>query len=144
MFSEPGRRVIMPDRGEPFLGTTGRARARAVARRRRVFTVMLETLGLTFLIGLVPPLRAMWFVSAVLAALLVVYVWMLLRLRGGREIGRTAPASRLPATTPIARTAAAAMAAVTAPEYPVVQTADGRRVVVISDSALRRPTHVAG
>lgn len=78
-----GRWVIAPQRGTPFLGPRSRARARARERRRRVFAFLLEAIGLTFLIGLFPPLRAMWVATGVLAALLGTYVWLLLQLKQG-------------------------------------------------------------
>jgi hypothetical protein len=40
--------------------------------------VLLEAIALTVLIGLVPPLRASWYVAAGLTAALVLYVWVLL------------------------------------------------------------------
>jgi hypothetical protein len=132
------RRVIMPEPGQPFLGS-GRTRARARERRRRVFTVMLETLGLTFLIGLFPPLRAMWSVSAVVAGLLVIYMWMLIRMKAEREAGRSAAPAAGP--IPVSR---AATPSIQQPQFPVVEDAHGRRVVVISDPAVRRRAPVAG
>lgn len=138
MFMQPGRRVIMPERGQRFLGSA-RPRARARERRRRVFTVMLEALGLTFLIGLVPPLRAMWTVTAIIAALLLLYVWMLVRLRTDAAHGGSA--ARAPGSV---RRARPVMPPIETPQFPVVESADGRRVVVISDPAVRRRAPVAG
>ena len=77
----PGRWVIMPRREERFLGPHGRARARARDRRRRVLTVLAEALGVTALIGAFPPLRAMWVISGLVAALLLGYVWLLVQVR---------------------------------------------------------------
>ena len=133
------RRVIMPEPGQPFLGS-GRPRARARERRRRVFTVMLEALGLTFRIGLFPPLRAMWTVSAVVAGLLAIYVWMLIRMKAERDAGRV-PAA--PDSFPV-RVSRPAMAPIQQPQFPIIEDAYGRRVVVISDPAVRRRTQVAG
>jgi hypothetical protein len=76
-----GRWIVTPRKGVPFVGTQARAQARARERRRRVFVFLLECIGFTFLIGLVPPLRAMWYGTALLAALLGVYVWLLLSLK---------------------------------------------------------------
>ncbi|HEX6208474.1 MAG TPA: hypothetical protein VF058_08980, partial [Actinomycetota bacterium] len=68
----------MPRSDERFLGPRDRARSRMLERRRRVLTVLLEGIGLTALIGSVPPLREMWVLSGILVALLGAYVWMLL------------------------------------------------------------------
>jgi hypothetical protein len=76
-----GRWIVTPQKGMPFLGTQGRAQARARARRRKVFTFLLEAILFTFLIGLVPPLRVMWTLSAMCAGLLAIYVWMLISMK---------------------------------------------------------------
>lgn len=83
-----GRWVLAPKKGELFMGPRGRARARARARRRRVFTFLLETMGLTFLMGLFPPLRGMWFASLGFALLLGLYVWLLLTYRRLEQVER--------------------------------------------------------
>lgn len=80
-----GRWIVAPRKGEAFVGRRERARARARDRRRRVFVALLEALALTFLIGLFPPLRGMWFLSAIVAGLLAVYVWLLVGLRRQEE-----------------------------------------------------------
>jgi Flp pilus assembly protein TadB len=80
-----GRWIIAPRKGAQFLGARNRARVRARERRRRVFMVLVEALGLTFLMGLFPPLRPMWFAAAAFAGLLFVYVWMLLAIRRGER-----------------------------------------------------------
>jgi hypothetical protein len=77
----PGRWVLMPRRDERFLGPGGRSRARARERRRRVFTVLFEVIALTGLIGAFPPLRPMWWVTAVFLAVLAAYISLLVRLR---------------------------------------------------------------
>lgn len=77
----PGRWIVTPRKGVRFVGTVERHRARARERRRKVLVFLLESIGLTFLIGLVPPLRVIWGVSAGLAVLLGVYVWLLLSLK---------------------------------------------------------------
>jgi hypothetical protein len=79
--SEQGRWIVTPRKGMPFVGTKERARERARERRRRVFVFLLESIALTFLIGLVPPLRTMWYAAGVLVALLGIYVWMLVAIR---------------------------------------------------------------
>jgi len=112
MQEHTGKRVLMPRRGERFLGTRDRARARVRERRRRVLTVLLEGVGLTALVGAFPPLRAMWLVACVLVILLALYVWSLMQLRAAAgatmpmpvtvEIPEAAPARRAPrAPTPM-------------------------------------------
>ena len=76
-----GRWIVTPRKGVRFLGPQDRQRARARARRRRVFVFLLEGLGLSFLIGLVPPLHVVWAVSAVFGVLLLVYVWALITIK---------------------------------------------------------------
>ena len=76
-----GRWIVTPRKGVRFLGPQERHRARARERRRHVFEFLLEGIGLTFLIGLVPPLRVIWGVTAALGALLVLYVWLLLTIK---------------------------------------------------------------
>jgi hypothetical protein len=90
--NEPGRWIVTPRKGMAFVGGKERARERARLRRRRVFVFMIESIGLTFLIGLVPPLRAMWYATLVLLALLGVYAWLLVSLRSRSE--ETGPAAR--------------------------------------------------
>ena len=84
-----GRWIVTPRKGVAFVGTRERARERARARRRRVFVFMIESTGIAFLIGLVPPLRAMWLVAGSLMIFLALYTWLLVTLRE-----REAPASR--------------------------------------------------
>ena len=86
-----GRWIVTPRKGVAFVGTRERARERARARRRRVFVFMIESTGIAFLIGLVPPLRAMWLVAGSLMILLALYTWLLVTLRE-----REGPASRRP------------------------------------------------
>jgi phage shock protein PspC (stress-responsive transcriptional regulator) len=76
-----GRWIVTPRKGVRFLGPQERQRARARERRRQVFVGMLEGIGLTLLIGAAPPLRVVWYVSAALGSLLVVYVWLLLTMK---------------------------------------------------------------
>lgn len=78
-----GRWIVTPRKGVAFLGTRNRARVRARERRRRVLVFFLESIAMTFLIGLAPPLRLMWASSAVLAALLLVYVSALVWMKAG-------------------------------------------------------------
>ena len=102
----PGRWIVTPRKGTTFIGLRARAQARARERRRRVLVVLIESLVLTALIGLVPPLRAMWYASATVLVLLAGYVWALLTMKAradahdpvrSRETAATAPASPRPA-----------------------------------------------
>jgi hypothetical protein len=77
----PGRWVLMPRRGQRFLGPQDRSRARARRRRRQLFTVLLEACALTLLIGLFPPLRKMLYGTVILVAILLTYVVALIRIR---------------------------------------------------------------
>ena len=79
--SAAGRWIVAPRKGAHFIGARNRARARACVRRRRVFTVLGEATGLTFLMGLFPPFRPMWFAAGVFGGLLAVYVLALLAIR---------------------------------------------------------------
>ena len=101
----PGRWIVTPRKGTTFIGLRARAQARARERRRRVLVVLIESLVLTALIGLVPPLRAMWYATATLFVLLACYVWALLTMKARafahdparpRETAATAPASPRP------------------------------------------------
>ena len=76
-----GRWIVTPRKGTTFVGRRARAQARARERRRRVLVVLIESLALTALIGLVPPLRAMWYATAILLVLLGGYVWALLTMK---------------------------------------------------------------
>lgn len=76
-----GRWIVTPRKGVRFVGTAERKRARARGRRRQVFSFLLESIAITFLIGLVPPLRALWSATAVLGVLLAMYVWLLLAMK---------------------------------------------------------------
>ena len=96
-----GRWIVTPRKGMAFIGPRARAEARARQRRRRVFVFMLETIALTFLIGLVPPLRAMWYASAVLVGLLGVYVWMLVSIRGRSRLASPAATAAAAAPDPV-------------------------------------------
>jgi hypothetical protein len=80
-----GRWIVAPRKGEPFVGRRERARERCRARRRRVFVTLLEAMGITFLIGLFPPLHGMWIATGVLAALLAAYMWMLVEVKREEE-----------------------------------------------------------
>lgn len=90
-----GRWIVTPQKGTPFIGSRARAQQRARERRRRVFVVMLESIGITFLIGLVPPLRSMWYATGALLLLLGVYVWLLLWLKDQPPSARVLEQNRL-------------------------------------------------
>ena len=89
-----GRWIVTPRKGVRFLGPRERRMARVRARRRRVFVVLLEAIGLSLLIGVVPPLRVSWSVAGVLGGLLVIYVWALLVIKAR---ARAAPPVATPA-----------------------------------------------
>jgi hypothetical protein len=96
-----GRWIVTPRKGTTFVGRRARAQARARERRRRVLVVLIESLALTALIGLVPPLRAMWYATAILLVLLGGYVWALLTMKMRRADARARPleaAAPAPAT----------------------------------------------
>jgi hypothetical protein len=105
-----GRWIVAPRKGERFVGDAQRNRRRSRERRRRVFVALLETMGLTILIGLFPPLRGMWLLSSVLGGVLVVYVCVLLKMKQvelWQESGAGAsetfprPAERRPSLRPL-------------------------------------------
>jgi hypothetical protein len=77
----PGRWIVTPRKGARFIGDAERRRARTRDRRRRVLVSLIEAIGITALIGLVPPLRVFWYGSVALAALLLGYVWLLIALK---------------------------------------------------------------
>ena len=84
-----GRWIVAPRKGAQFIGTRNRARARARGRRRRVFFTLTEAMGLTFLMGLFPPFRPMWYATAAFLGMLVLYVSLLLSMsRNERELLR--------------------------------------------------------
>jgi hypothetical protein len=94
--SGQGRWIVTPRKGMAFVGRKERAKERARQRRRRVFVFMLESIVLTLLIGLVPPLRAMWYATGVLLSLLGAYVWLLVSLRARADraaLGRAGDAA---------------------------------------------------
>jgi hypothetical protein len=97
-----GRWIVTPRKGTTFIGRRARSQARARERRRRVLVVLIESLVLTALIGLVPPLRAMWYATAILLVLLGGYVWALLtmKMRSAEARGPARPheAAAAPAT----------------------------------------------
>ena len=81
MHGSAGRWIITPRKGVRFVGSAERKRARARERRRQVFVFLLESIVITFLIGLVPPLRVVWTLTAVLSGLLLAFVYLLLTIK---------------------------------------------------------------
>lgn len=77
----PGRWVLVPRKGERFLGPRDRRRLRVRRRRRQIFSVLVEATGLTLLIGLFPPLRLMLVGTAILAFVLLLYVGLLVSIK---------------------------------------------------------------
>jgi len=94
-----GRWIVTPRKGARFVGVAERRRARVRERRRRVLVFLLESIGLTFLIGLVPPLRPVWGLTAVFGGLLLLYIWLLLSIKHRMSIHphETVRAARAPA-----------------------------------------------
>jgi Flp pilus assembly protein TadB len=115
-----GRWIVTPRKGVRFLGPQERQRSRARERRRKVFVVLIDAILLSFLIGLVPPLRVVWYVSAGLAGLLLLYVWLLVSIKARQ-------------TRPHERVRAAAV-----PERP--KPGHAPRFVAEGRSATARPT----
>ena len=98
----PGRWIVTPRKGARFVGPAERQRARLRERRRRVFVFLLESIGITGSIGAVPPLHAIWTITGVLTAMLLVYVWMLLSIKHRAPMAsheRVAAAHARPTTT---------------------------------------------
>jgi len=77
----PGRWVLMPRRGHRFMGPRDRNRFRVRRRRRQVFTVLVELTGISLLIAVFPPFRAMLYGTAILTGLLLLYTAVLLRIK---------------------------------------------------------------
>jgi Flp pilus assembly protein TadB len=96
-----GRWIVTPRKGVRFLGPDDRRRARARDRRRKIFVALLELIVLTSLMGLVPPLRAVWYLAAGLGAVLVVYVWALLSMKGRTSHPSARPAGARPTPVPV-------------------------------------------
>jgi Flp pilus assembly protein TadB len=93
-----GRWIVTPRKGARFVGVAERRRARVRERRRNVLGFLLESIGLTFMIGLVPPLRAVWVLTGIFGGLLVLYVWLLLSIKHRVTVPHeTALAARRPA-----------------------------------------------
>jgi hypothetical protein len=91
-----GRWIVTPKKGMAFIGPRARAQARARERRRRVFVFLLESIALSFLIGLAPPLRAIWIGTGILVVILGLYSWMLISIRDRGSIHPMPVAGRAP------------------------------------------------
>jgi hypothetical protein len=76
-----GRWIVTPRKGARFIGDAERRRARVLDRRRRVLVFLIEAIAVSFLMGLVPPLRVVWNVTLALTLLLGAYVWMLISIK---------------------------------------------------------------
>ena len=50
-----------------------------------MFVFLLESIGITFLIGAVPPLRSMWTLTMLLVGLLIAYVFLLISLKSAEN-----------------------------------------------------------
>lgn len=124
-YGTGGRWIVTPRKGTRFMGQTERTRARARERRRQVFTFLLEAIGISFLIGLVPPLRVMWTVTAVGAVVLAAYVWLLLTVKHRAAIYRAGP-HRQPQRSQVAK--------------PTRAVAPDRRYVADGKGTWARPT----
>lgn len=103
--SGQGRWIITPKKGVRFIGPHARAQARARERRRKVFVFFLESIGLTFLIGLVPPLHAVWIATGILFSLLALYTWLLVSLKHRGAYAETRERNRQVAAPPAPRRA---------------------------------------
>lgn len=101
-YGTEGRWIVTPRKGVQFVGPAERHKARARERRRKVLVFLLESIGLTFLIGLVPPLRAAWSLTTVLSVGLGLYVWLLVSMK---HQGAQHPHDRVRAARPPANAA---------------------------------------
>ena len=94
-----GRWIVTPRKGARFIGDVQRRKARVRDRRRRVLVFLIEAISISFLIGLVPPLRVVWNVTLALVILLGAYVWMLISIKhrtttDPRDVARNARVPR--------------------------------------------------
>jgi hypothetical protein len=79
--SSPGRWVLMPRKGQRFVGSRDRGRVRARRRRRQIFMVLLESTALTLMMGVFPPFRVMLYGTGILGFLLLAYSALLVKIR---------------------------------------------------------------
>jgi len=133
-----GRWIVTPRKGTTFVGRRARAQARARERRRRVLVVLIESLALTALIGLVPPLRAMWYATAILLVLLGGYVWALVAMRTRTAEARgTARADEAAAAPATASSSGRMVCALSRKMSPSVRTSAVRNTIVPGTSNSR-------
>jgi hypothetical protein len=130
--SPRGRWIIAPKKATPFLGSHKRRVERARERRRQVFVFLLESIAITFLIGAVPPLRPVWTITALLAGLLIAYVFLLLSLKNVEHPRDRSVHEAVDEMTPSPETARYAGAR---------GYASGRRYVAEGQSRSARPTY---
>lgn len=76
-----GRWVVAPGKGMRFMSPRARERQRILERRRQVLTLLVEATTITFVIGLIPPLRVFWIITSAFGVALFGFVWMLVRLK---------------------------------------------------------------
>jgi len=92
----PGRWVLMPRKGQPFLDPRDRRRAKVRRRRRRVFIGLVDVTGLALAMGLFPPFRMLLGVGVVLLVVLAAYCVVLLKIQADESrrarLARTARA----------------------------------------------------
>ncbi len=119
-----GRWIVAPRKGARFLGPRERGKARAIRRRRQIFVFLIECIGFTFLIGLVPPLRPVWWATGAFTALLFGYVSLLI------TINQQSPQTQVRHTV---------RAAAPAPPRTPAQAAAGRRFAAEGHSRTPRP-----
>jgi len=100
-YGTEGRWIVTPRKGVQFVGPAERSKSRARERRRKVLVFLMEAIGLTFMIGLLPPLRVAWSLTAVLAVGLGLYVWLLVSMKhqGAQHPHERMRAARAPGNT---------------------------------------------
>jgi hypothetical protein len=100
-YGTEGRWIVTPRKGVQFVGPAERHKARARERRRTVLVFLLESIGFTFIIGLVPPLRVAWSLTALLGVALGLYVWLLVSMKhqGAQHPHDRVRAARAPANS---------------------------------------------
>lgn len=96
-YGTEGRWIVTPRKGVQFVGPAERHKARARDRRRKVLVFLLESIGFTFIIGSIPPLRVAWSLTALLAGGLGLYVWLLVSMK---HQGAQHPHERMRAARP--------------------------------------------
>jgi hypothetical protein len=105
-----GRWVLVPQRGERFLGPRERYRARARRRRRHVFVALIDATLLTLLMGLFPPFRIMLIATGILVILLLGFTSVLVQIRFAEDAAARARAPSNRRTVSVAAMSRAAVA----------------------------------